>query len=363
MALALPSPSRLPYDVVCMVIDYLWDQRADLASCSLVCRDWLQPCRSHLFRSLRVHSTHADGDFSAFTEFLASPGGQCIRKHVRQLTLQGGPVWLDSQARPRIPLRLLAELINNHLPSLQGLEFRRVRFESDHMDLTSMGTWPRRTIGKLVFHCDSDQLDHFVNILNLLGIFTDISHLEFRAGPLVWRLVPDGVLKNLCWPGPIKVRSFALIGFPKRWTPVALQAIEQSGSLDGTLDTLTVGFQGYADEVEAILPFVHAAAPCIRRLRFNPIPPGLDVTVDVEQLLELFTLPIDTLTNLRSLVLVMYSHDNPTDVAQVVSIIQFRAYILLLQRCVASGLARSWMCGKWITTSRLSWTGMTWIAS
>ncbi|KAI9067605.1 hypothetical protein FKP32DRAFT_1588437 [Trametes sanguinea] len=264
MATARTLP--LPHDIVHMLIDQLGDRKVDLASCSLVCRDWLQPCRSHLFRSLNVYSTHADGDFSAFIEFLASPGGQCIGRSVRRLSLQdGGP------DRPRMPLRLLADILCSWLPSLQELEFRRVKFERDDVDPASVGTGSRLTIGKLVFHCDAHwQFEHFSDTLNVLHLFSDISQLEFWEGPLLWS-APADVLKDLRWSGPTKVQSLALVDFPGEWSPIILQAITQSGSLDGALDTLTIGSQGDVDEIEPLLPSLQAVAPCIRRLRLNPI--------------------------------------------------------------------------------------------
>ncbi|KAJ3001956.1 hypothetical protein NUW54_g6109 [Trametes sanguinea] len=220
------APARilpLPHDIVHILIDPRGDSKVDLASCSLVCRDWLQPWRSNLFRPFDVYSTHADDDFSAFTELLASPGAGDPPSQVRERRCGSG------------------------------------------------------VIGKLVFYYDADQFEHFVDTLKVLHLSTDISELEFWAG-LVWWSDPADVLKGLRWSGSANVQSLAFVDFLNGWTSNILQAITQSGSLDGALDTLAIGPQGYADEVEPILPFLQAVAPRIRRLRLNPIPPNMHIS-------------------------------------------------------------------------------------
>ncbi|OCH92094.1 hypothetical protein OBBRIDRAFT_751999 [Obba rivulosa] len=44
----------LPQELVDEAIDYLWDDFRALSSCSLTCRAWLAPARTHLFRAYRL---------------------------------------------------------------------------------------------------------------------------------------------------------------------------------------------------------------------------------------------------------------------------------------------------------------------
>ncbi|KIK52090.1 hypothetical protein GYMLUDRAFT_180546, partial [Collybiopsis luxurians FD-317 M1] len=46
------AASQCPQELVDCIIDELSDSKADLFSCSLVSRSWLQRARKHLFRSI-----------------------------------------------------------------------------------------------------------------------------------------------------------------------------------------------------------------------------------------------------------------------------------------------------------------------
>ncbi|KAJ3001342.1 hypothetical protein NUW54_g6489 [Trametes sanguinea] len=178
------------------------------------------------------------------------------------------------------------------LPSLQELEFPRVRFESD---------------------------DHFVDTLKVLHLFTDISELEFWAG-LVWWSDPADVLKGLRWPGSAKVQTLAFVDFPNGWTSITHQAITQSGSLDGARTPWpSVPKAMWTRSSLYSLSYkqshlVYAGCASIRFLPTSISHLGLSLIVE------------------------MYSHNSPTDVDHLVSNIQFRSYIRLLGRCTSIGL-------------------------
>ncbi|CDO74027.1 hypothetical protein BN946_scf185043.g77 [Trametes cinnabarina] len=260
--------------------------------------------------------------------FLASPGGQNIREYIRRLKLERG----------RASMQFLVDLLAN-LPSLRELDFAHVRFPKDDVDMAGLGR-PRRAIDKLVFSIEYDQWDDsFVNILNILGLFTDIGQLEYWGGVKDER--QEDVLPNLYWPEPVKIRSLVVFEVPHLWLSVILEAIsKKSGSLDdGTLDTLTIGLEGQAYEVETLMPFVRAAAPCIRRLRLNPVLTGLDDSYGYDRPEELSALPLEECVNLRSLVLVIDEHEEG-DGLQVITETQLEAYIQLLDRCAPNGIER-----------------------
>ncbi|CAL1712076.1 unnamed protein product [Somion occarium] len=86
--------SNLSQELIDMFIDHLHDDEASLASCSLVCKDWMDASRHHLFRRLTFVDNRADKTFPSLFHFLEqSPH---VARHVRQLRLGSAPV------RPRV---------------------------------------------------------------------------------------------------------------------------------------------------------------------------------------------------------------------------------------------------------------------
>ncbi|PCH35385.1 hypothetical protein WOLCODRAFT_107343 [Wolfiporia cocos MD-104 SS10] len=74
----------IPPELADKILDYLWDDPAALAACSLTCRAWVFNCRSHLFR--KVDLTRAARRIR-FAQVLSTSTG--VGEHVRELTISG----------------------------------------------------------------------------------------------------------------------------------------------------------------------------------------------------------------------------------------------------------------------------------
>ncbi|KAI8982896.1 hypothetical protein BD414DRAFT_523433 [Trametes punicea] len=73
---------QLPQELVDQAIDHLWNDRASLSACSLVCNVWLPSARTHLFRDQRLTGAKDCARFEALLE--SSPE---IARYIRKLTI------------------------------------------------------------------------------------------------------------------------------------------------------------------------------------------------------------------------------------------------------------------------------------
>ncbi|KAI0090494.1 hypothetical protein BDY19DRAFT_712096 [Irpex rosettiformis] len=141
--------SRLPQELIDLIVDNLSRDAIALRSCSFVCRAWLKQCRHHLFGLLRVRDTQVRTSlrsrpilqerFQAFLTFIttvASPGF-CAKVHT--LCLLGNEERLERQAPESfISAHMLAAILGQ-LPRVRILELNRVNF-------TPLPTEPRTPI-------------------------------------------------------------------------------------------------------------------------------------------------------------------------------------------------------------------------
>jgi hypothetical protein len=83
----------LPPELHDIIIGFLYNDIHTLASCALVCKDWLPSCRCHLFRQLELEPRTAQ----KFLPLLESPlHGPAIAPYVRHLyILEGVDHWAD----------------------------------------------------------------------------------------------------------------------------------------------------------------------------------------------------------------------------------------------------------------------------
>lgn len=78
---------KCPAEVIDYIIDFLHHDVPSLASCSLVCRNWVPSTRSHLFHSIRI-AGWGPTKLDAFSRFLISTPH--IGRHVRELHVRPG---------------------------------------------------------------------------------------------------------------------------------------------------------------------------------------------------------------------------------------------------------------------------------
>jgi hypothetical protein len=83
----------LPPELHDIIIGFLYDDIPTLASCALVCKDWLPSSRCHLFRRLELKPWTA----RKFLRLLESPlHGPAIAPHVRNLYIHEGLTQVDA---------------------------------------------------------------------------------------------------------------------------------------------------------------------------------------------------------------------------------------------------------------------------
>ncbi|KAI0342987.1 hypothetical protein BDW22DRAFT_1344830 [Trametopsis cervina] len=179
----------LPPELTDMVIDYLADDKAALATTSLVARTWLVRSRVHLFRRVSVTA-----DFVAFAAFLRE--SPCLHPYIRHLVLQGRDAFnianfpcpssssCSSSRVPSLaplgivtlePIVLGAILIQ--LPCLQSLQMHEVSFRGR--------AWPYRSpelkISDVVMMNVGSIEDTTNDFLHVLGLFSDVEYLYIQS--------------------------------------------------------------------------------------------------------------------------------------------------------------------------------------
>ncbi len=99
----------LSQELIDHIVDYLYNDKKTLAIACTVARNWVPPCRFHLFRSLRVRhpagTSHED-----FASFLTDSPATAV--NVRRLSIEGD---MDNTTFPKIL---------THLPNLRALFLR-----------------------------------------------------------------------------------------------------------------------------------------------------------------------------------------------------------------------------------------------
>lgn len=134
----LIPPPLLPPEIVDIALDHLHDHRPSLQSCSLVCRDWLNTARYHLFREFVVACTSEsamggnleDYNVSVFLDRCSAVLPYIQTLHVKPST---SPI-LSHISVDVLDIRALIEILIS-LPSLrevylQSLALHRAPFES-----------------------------------------------------------------------------------------------------------------------------------------------------------------------------------------------------------------------------------------
>ncbi|KAJ3554128.1 hypothetical protein NM688_g3264 [Phlebia brevispora] len=83
----LLGQSRLPPELIDMVIDHLYNDKVTLAQCTLVARSWLSAARMHLFRDITVFHERTPEAFGKFVSLLRSK--LHLRVLIKTLCLNG----------------------------------------------------------------------------------------------------------------------------------------------------------------------------------------------------------------------------------------------------------------------------------
>ncbi|KAH9941632.1 uncharacterized protein BXZ73DRAFT_74844 [Epithele typhae] len=182
----------LPTDLFRHILDHLGcDVHETLSACTLVCRDWLNVSRQHLFAELHV-LRGADESFQDLVDFLdAHPvHAACVRTLQLEARLFSFP--FNVPLMPTIDLDVFAR-ISRALPGLQNVRMRQVRIAAPGgKPLPPLpNPPPRRRLDHMEYEkCYGEiaptfeflahfQYDH----LDFCPIFPDTNPATIRAGP------------------------------------------------------------------------------------------------------------------------------------------------------------------------------------
>jgi hypothetical protein len=144
MSHTLAAAVVLPPELLDIIIGFLYDDIPTLASCALVCKDWLPSSRSHLFHTLILNSWNSE----KFLPLLKSPlHGPAIAPHVRELWIiedYGYHAWFN-EGLPVMCMGVLRSVTSLHVDQLHweklGGESRAALMSFLHSveELTLMG--------------------------------------------------------------------------------------------------------------------------------------------------------------------------------------------------------------------------------
>jgi len=106
---------QLPVELTDIVIDFLWGDKLSLASCSLVCHDWLATARFHLFHTVILHSDEHSPTLPSFITFLkaSSSGSTSTGGHIRVLHLGGDNKSGDRSGRNVLTLEAVVDILTS----------------------------------------------------------------------------------------------------------------------------------------------------------------------------------------------------------------------------------------------------------
>ena len=115
----------LPTELFRNILDHLGCESEDtLAACTLVCRDWLDVSRQHLFNEIHV-LRGADESFEDFADFLESHPVHAAYIHTLQLEARLFSIPYNVALMPTISIDLFMR-IARALPGLQTVRLRQV---------------------------------------------------------------------------------------------------------------------------------------------------------------------------------------------------------------------------------------------
>lgn len=162
-------PTRLYTELIEMVIDHLFDDKATLASCTIVARSWLEPARYHLFSPVRIFYL----EFDDFRQFLVSTP-HCA-KYVQELILSNtynesicwGPASIDSDH--------LAALLSS-LPNLSYLHISCISLHGDENAFENLPPMKKMHSFKFV----GGSLESITPLIHLLRSFPHLRNISLN---------------------------------------------------------------------------------------------------------------------------------------------------------------------------------------
>lgn len=167
--LTVTKPCLFP-ELVELVIDHLFDDKATLSTCSLVARSWLSPSQYHLFFSIQYDTRNDTETAHNLNKFLMS-NPQCAI-HIRVLHL------CSSQRRFRECVEPAAlSAILSALPSLTSLKISSVDVELNNVGAMEKPPFPTKIRS---LHLSNIWFTSIDSLICTLRPFLHLHHVSFH---------------------------------------------------------------------------------------------------------------------------------------------------------------------------------------
>ena len=191
------SRTRLPQELVDLIIDFVCDDKKTLHACTVTARYWLPSSRLHLFANVQVSEQR-------FTDFLAfAQTCTCGPQYIVDLKFNGHQPQQQMDNRSAITPAYLHTLLAC-LPRLEYLLLFMTRFrDSEENELsppTSLSERPvssMSTLKSLKIYYSGAHDDRFIHLAHVLSTFRSIDRLHLRFQSFCSNHGPDAVEREL----------------------------------------------------------------------------------------------------------------------------------------------------------------------
>lgn len=184
---ALEPPTHgqnaLPRDIMVRVVGHLQDDTLALQRCALVCKPWLNECRSRLFRTMYIADAlypvqrctrNRANRIQIFTDFLKNGASPGFCSSIRVLRVGGDEKVSEAQQRTRVNLTMLCVILDR-LPRLRELDLTRVLLDQCTPMIHRSSKYRLETLS---VHSVGCSVDEATGLADVLGMFSRLGVLN-----------------------------------------------------------------------------------------------------------------------------------------------------------------------------------------
>ncbi|KAI0776914.1 hypothetical protein BD413DRAFT_232202 [Trametes elegans] len=325
--------ARLPIELYYIVLNYLADNKAALATFSLVCSYWADLARPYLFHTLNVESKAFSHRFSAFSTFLATTH---FGHYVRDLTMS----WAEySTAKPeKVSLKLLRSILVA-LPNLSRLVLDGISLLPDTTPDSNTPLASRPRLDALSFEgCFFHDIDLTV-AFDVVRLFGAVDELSFHGHWCSKTTMDLG--RGMIVPSTTAVRHVQWVRLSEAATRMLREFLVggSGGSLrkrNGVPESVHFTWNTQ-EEAREFQGFLSGAAECLKLLELKPLNRRADVdawfTFELTPCTQLETLTLhmfgrrDICTALRAYTH-LFAHSPPPALRDVKVVVEMMEYVI-----------------------------------
>ncbi|KIP07141.1 hypothetical protein PHLGIDRAFT_513189, partial [Phlebiopsis gigantea 11061_1 CR5-6] len=264
----MPSQPSFPHEVHDYIIDFLFDDKKALSTCSLVSHEWKVTSQYHLFRAVQVcHPTKV----SAFNSFLR--GAAHLRGFVRDLTLRGSGVSNGTSFDDQLLVTVRdISFLASQVPRLKSLSIDGMWW-SDTTPAESQETIAHEAIARAASRLRRLSIRKIFTtpdaLLDTICLFPAIAHLDIervywthdidRRAAAAAPCAPDAT-HALPTLGSLRVGPGSTYSMLCCFLPLVAKRMDVAA-----LGTLALEFEHF-DAGEELLAFLRTVAPYLRHL-------------------------------------------------------------------------------------------------